>query len=56
MRRSRRSDEGILNEEVPDVADAEHGQEVQEVGDEGIEVLNEKVPDVVDEGIEEVGE
>ena len=46
-------DEGIevLNEEVPDVVDAEHGQEVQEVlevSDEGIEVLNEEVPDVMD--------
>ena len=46
-------DEGIevLNEEVPDVADAEDGQEEQEVlevGDAGIEVLNEEVPDVAD--------
>ena len=44
------SDEGIevLNEEVPDVADAEHGQDMLEAGDEGIEVLNEEVPDVAD--------
>ena len=39
------------------MADGEQVEEVQEVGDEGIEVLNEEVPDVADgEQVEEVQE